>query len=62
VCVKFNARAKEMDVTLCRLVLWLDPPYRDGVPCDDTQFKYLLKEVRSGIQSCRFQIVQAFCA
>jgi hypothetical protein len=49
VCEKFNIRATEMDVLLCRLALWLDPRYRAAVPCNDEQFKELGREVRACI-------------
>jgi hypothetical protein len=49
ICEKFNTRAKEMDVPLCRLTLWLDPRYRAAVPCNDVEFKELGREVRACI-------------
>jgi hypothetical protein len=51
---KFNHRAKEMDVPLCRLALWLDPRYRATVPCDDVQFRELAREVRACIAFLRW--------
>jgi hypothetical protein len=47
ICEKFNTRAKEMDVPLCRLAL--DPRYRAAMPCDDVQFKELGREASACI-------------
>ena len=45
ICVKYNERSIEMDSSLCKLALFLDPRYKGALKLDPDQFEALANEV-----------------